>query len=454
MPRPDSSKPASLPLSRKARRTREQPISFLMAAAVGNPNLISFAAGLVDYDTLPVEEARAALGEILSDDSKARRALQYGTTHGDSELRRALLEHQCKLDGVSPADLSLTADDVVITTGSQQALYLLTDVLLDEGDIAIAANPSYFVYSGLLQSFGADVRTVPMDEGGIIIEAAARLLDRLERSGELSKLKIFYCQSYYQNPTGLTLAADRREPLVQLVREYGRRVGHRIILLEDAAYRELGFDSTAPLPSLKRFDPDNDFVATSYTFSKPFAPGVKTGYCFLPKGLCDPVLQQKGNHDFGSPNICQAMLRSVVQSGAYERHLKSVREGYRARRDATLAALQKYLGGIAGISWTKPSGGMYVWLTLPPSMDTGRDRPLYNAALARDVLYVPGVFCFQADDAGRAPSHHIRLCHATVPLSRIEDGIARLADCIRAQLDPTTAPKRTGTTRLPASNLK
>ena len=441
-----------LPLSRKARRTREQPISYLMAAAVGNPKLISFAAGLVDYETLPVQETAAALEGLLGDPLKARRALQYGTTPGDPDLRRQLLDHLCRLEGVTPAELSLSIEDVLVTTGSQQGLYLLTDVLVDEGDIVIAANPSYFVYTGLLQSFGADVRTVPMDEGGIVVEAVAELLGRLERDGELPKLKVVYCQSYYQNPTGLTLAADRREPLVELVRQYSRRAGHRIVLLEDAAYRELGYESEASLPSLKRYDPGNEFVASSYTFSKPFAPGVKTGYCFLPRGLADPVLQQKGNHDFGSPNLCQALLRDVMREGAYHAHLTAVREGYRRRRDLTLAALQEHLGGIPGISWTKPAGGLYVWLTLPPQVDTGREGLLFKAIVECDVLYVPGVFCFQPDAAGCSPSHHMRLCYGVVPLEKIGEGIGRLASCIKAQMKkPGADPMRSRNVRAPVS---
>jgi 2-aminoadipate transaminase len=273
-----------------------------------------------------------------------------------------------------------------------------------------------------------------MDDGGMDVAAVGRLLHQMESDGHLSRLKLIYCQSYYQNPTGLNLAADRRPLLVDLVRRYSQKAGHRIVLVEDAAYRELGYETEATLPSLKRYDPANEFVAASYTFSKAFSPGVKTGYCFLPRGLADVVLQQKGNHDFGSPNLCQALLRDVMAQGAYMAHLKAVRDGYRARRDLMLAALDRHLGGMPGVSWTRADGGLYVWLTLPPEVDTGRDGPLFAAAVARDVLYVPGAFCHQPDAGGQVPSHHMRLCYGVVPTDTIDEGIRRLAECIRKEL--------------------
>ena len=408
-----------------------------MAAAVGNPRLISFAAGLVDYHSLPVEAVSKAASEVLAVAGPA--ALQYGTTSGDATLRRLLLEHLCRLEGVSADELSLTPENVIITTGSQQGLYLLSDVLLDEGDIAITADPSYFVYTGLLQSLGVDVRTVPMDEGGIRVDALARLMDDLEAQGELPKLKLVYVQSYYQNPTGLTLAPDRRQPLADLVRRAGERAGHRVVLLEDAAYRELAYDGPADLPSLKRFDPENRFVASSYTFSKPLAPGLKTGYLFLPDGLADPILQQKGNHDFGSPNLCQALLAKLVADGTYAEHVERLKTAYRERRELMLDALEAELGDVEGVSWTRPTGGLYVWLTLPRLVDTGRDGPLFRACLDENVLYVPGGFCHWPDADGNVANHEIRLCYGVVPKDRIAEGIRRLANAVRQTMRQANA---------------
>ena len=199
-----------LPLSSKARRTREQPISFLIETALHNPGLINLAAGLVDPLTLPVEECAAISNRLFSDKVRGRAALQYDTTAGLRPLRELLLEHIAGLEGMSSADLGFTHDQIVITTGSQQALYLVGDALVDPGDIVIAANPSYFVYTGTLQSLGAQVLTVPMDEDGMDVEGVAAILDRLDHEGQISRVKLIYCTSYFDNPTGLSLSVPRR----------------------------------------------------------------------------------------------------------------------------------------------------------------------------------------------------------------------------------------------------
>src|SRR6266581_3513268 len=196
--------PPPLQLSAKALRTQEAPISALIAAAVADPNLISFAAGLVDPRTLPVDECAAITQKIFADRPRAQAALQYDTTLGLKPLRHELLAHLEKLEGKPASAMSITAEDIVLTTGSQQTLYLVGDCLIDPGDIVIAANPSYFVFTGTLQSLGAQVKTVPADEDGMDVEAVERLLARLQKEGRLSNVKLVYCTSYYQNPTGLT----------------------------------------------------------------------------------------------------------------------------------------------------------------------------------------------------------------------------------------------------------
>src|ERR1041385_8188220 len=286
-----------LSLSAKARRTHDSPISLLMASALANPSLISFAAGFVDPLTLPLQETAAITQRILADPQKGRSALQYDTTLGLKTLRSALVTHLEALENRPAASLGFNGDDILVTTGSQQALYLIADSLLDPGDIVIAANPSYFVFTATLQSLAARVMPVPMDENGMDVEAVGSLLARLEESGDLSSVKFIYCTSFFDNPTGLSLSAPRRKRLVEIVRQFSRE--HRILILEDAAYRELRYDGEA-LPSIKSFDPQNQYTILTQTFSKPFAPGLKLGYTVMPHSLMDPILHQKGNHDFGS----------------------------------------------------------------------------------------------------------------------------------------------------------
>ncbi|HEY7115081.1 MAG TPA: PLP-dependent aminotransferase family protein [Tepidisphaeraceae bacterium] len=424
---------SSLPLalSAKARRTGDSPINALIAAKLANPDLVNFAAGLVDEETLPVSEAAAITGRIFSDDRRGQRALQYGTTLGLRPLREQLIAHLERLDGRHVGDLGLSADDLLVSTGSQQALYLIADAMLDPGDIVITANPSYFVFTGALQSLGARVLAVPMDDRGMDVDAVERLLGDLERRGELARVKFVYCTSFFDNPTGLSLSTPRRQKLVQVVGQFSR--DHRILILEDAAYRELRYDGE-PLPSIKSFDPDNQFTILTQTFSKPFAPGIKLGYTAMPADLLEQVLHQKGSHDFGSSNVCQEIALEAMTDGSYAQHLELLKAGYRRKRDATLTALSVHLTESAELHWTRPDGGLYVWLTLPPRVDTSREGRLFDRCVKYGVLYVPGAYSFHPDATDRVPSHHMRLCFGQVRMEEIAPGIERLAEAIRAEM--------------------
>ncbi|MFQ6048367.1 MAG: PLP-dependent aminotransferase family protein, partial [Phycisphaerae bacterium] len=330
-------------------------------------------------------------------------------------------------------ELGLSVENCIVTTGSQQGLYILSDILLDPGDIVITSAPSYFVYTGTLVSLGADVRTVPIDEQGMRMDLLAELLERLDRAGQIERLKLIYVVSYYQNPSGISLSAERRGQLVELVRRYSRR--HRILIVEDAAYRELRYDGPA-LPSIKSFDPQNEYVALAMTFSKPFSAGMKTGYLFLPDELVDPCLQQKGNHDFGSNNLVQHLLHRAMTSGAYLEHVERVRQAYIPKRDAMLQALERDLAPLGEqVSWTRPAGGLYVWLTLPAECDTRRGGELFNRCIAKGVLYVPGDYCFAPQPDRPTPTNHMRLSFGVVEPAAIREGVRRLAEAILEQFE-------------------
>ncbi len=420
----------SFRFSRKAARTVPPPINYLMRMALERKGVISLAAGFVDDETLPVAELRDLTGRVLGEAPAGREALQYGTTIGLPALREALLEHLCRLDGVSGDDLALTADNVVVGSGSQQILYIVTDVLVDPGDIVITPWPSYFVYTGALVTLGASVRAVEMDEQGMRTDALAETLADLKRSGDLPRVKVVYVCDYYQNPTGITLSRVRREELLELVRSYSTQ--QRICVLEDAAYRELHCGAPPP-PSIKSLDRANAQVVLAQTFSKPFAPGLRTGYAFLPDDLVGPVLDQKGSHDFGSSNFSQHLLWRAMTSGAYAAHVEALRRRYRQKRDAILEALRRHLGDFqpAETSWTRPGGGLYVYLTLPRWMDTGPEGPLFAAAMAEGVLYVPGEYCYGPDPRRQVERNHMRLTFGTVGVEEIAEGVARLGRAIR-----------------------
>ncbi|MGB0766954.1 MAG: PLP-dependent aminotransferase family protein [Phycisphaeraceae bacterium] len=424
----------SLPLSRAARHADEQPISELIKMALDDPALISLAAGLVDFETLPAQAVEPIVREILADASSAKSALQYGTTEGFAGFRAQLYEHLCSLDGAAADAYPGSADDVVVTTGSQQLLNILAEVLLDADDIVIAGWPSYFVYTSTLTAYGATVRSVDLDEHGMVPDKLDRLLAGLSAAGQLHRVKMLYVVSYHQNPTGITLSIDRRRQLIDIVKRYSQIAGHRIVLVEDAAYRELTYRGDAP-PSIKSMDADNEYVALCQTFSKPFAPGLKTGYGLMPSDLVEAVKLSKGGRDFGSSNFNMHILSRAMASGAFARHVEVLRRAYATKIRATLDALDEHFAGVEGVSWTHPTGGLYVWLTLPESVDTSRPGPLFGHAIKQGVLFVPGAYCYPNDPTRKPPCHTIRLAVGVPGPEQIREGIGRLAAAVRRVLD-------------------
>jgi 2-aminoadipate transaminase len=418
--------PAPIARSGKSLRTTDSPITYFIQKALENPQLISFAAGLVDQDSVPTKEFGEAVAAVLANPTTARAALQYGSTQGLPALREQVLQLVCQADGIDPAAVNLTAHDVVITTGSQQLLYLLAELLLDPGDIVITEAPSYFVYHSLLQSHGVRVLAVPMDEAGLDTDALELLLERLQRTGDLSRVKLIYTVDYFQNPTGLTLAAHRRPKLVELARRFS--TNHRILILEDIAYRELRY-SGDDIPSVKRFDPTNEFVVTTGTFSKSCSPGLKTGYALLPRDVLAPLLHLKSSHDFGSNNLVQYALTWLIASGAYQQNVEKLRGVYRHKRNVMQAALEREFRDRDDVTWTTPDGGLYFWLTFK-GLETGPTGPLVAAGLETGVLYVPGEFAHVADETGLIPRNECRLCFGVASIDEIDEGIRRLRQAV------------------------
>jgi 2-aminoadipate transaminase len=430
--------PAPLQLSTRAHQTGDQPISYFMKQAVENPQLISLAAGLVDHESLPAADVKAALQELLARPKTAQAVLQYGTTQGHAPLREKLLARTVAMDGCTARQLSLSPDDVVVTTGSQQLLYLLGEVLLDPGDIVITEAPSYFVYQGTLNSLGVRTLSVPMDKDGMVTDALADLLAGLENRGELDRVRMIYTVDYFQNPSGLTLSEPRRRHLLELARRYSKK--QRIFILEDAAYRELRYQGP-DLPTIKSFDRDNSHVILGMTFSKPLAPGLKTGYGILPRDLVGPVLRFKGNHDFGSNNLTQHLLDRLLENGAYDRHVAELCDIYRRKRDTMLQALADEFPKQTGVRWTHPDGGLYVWLSFTGGSDAGPDGQLMHAALREGVLYVPGQFCYVNGDNGPVPTNEARLSFGVASPEQLREAIHRLGRAAReaAVLQPCSS---------------
>jgi len=396
--------------------------------ALANPSLISLAAGFVDQATLPVEPTAKDVAILASSQAEARRALQYGTTAGDDGLRSKLLGLIEANEGVAPGTYATFLPRVVVTTGSQQLLYLVAEALLDPGDIVLVESPTYFVFLGLLESRGARVIGIETDEHGMRLDVLNDTLTHLEAEGQLGKVKLIYTVSEHSNPSGISLGADRRGELVTLAKRWSDESGHRIFILEDSAYRGLTYDGAEP-PSVWRHDVDGETVILARTFSKTFSPGLKTGYGVLPSALVEPVLRLKGNHDFGSSNFNQVVLSRLIEDGSYHAQIDVLVDRYRGKRDVMLGALDKYFGPIEGVSWTRPSGGLYVWLTLPEGLDTGLAGPFFQRCVEEGVMYVPGVYAF-ANEPGAPPRNQARLCFGVPEKDALVEGIKRLSTAL------------------------
>ncbi len=409
-----------------------------MHLALVHPQLVSLAAGFVDQQTLPVEPTRTAVEAILSDPRRAQAALQYGTTPGYPRLRAMLLERLLAADRHVAGERKLSSDQVVVTAGSNQMLHLLCDTLLSPGDIVLCAAPSYFVFLGMLGNLGTRSLGVQIDADGMVPESLEDALRQCAKRGELNRVKAIYVTSYFDNPSSVTLSAERRARIVEIAKRWSARAG-RIFVIEDAAYRELRY-SGEDLPSMRSFDPEGDTVIVAETFSKSFSPGIRVGWGILPVDLVEPVCNQKGNIDFGSPNFSQHLMATILELGLFEPHVERLNANYRQKLAAMLAAADELLAPLPGVSWRCPTGGLYVWLTLPEGLDAGPNGPLFQCALDEGVLYVPGEYCHPTEGEP-VRKNTIRLSFGVQDAAGIRRGVELLSKAIAkvSRLEVSTA---------------
>ena len=409
-------------------RSAGQAIGFLMQQAVENADCISLAAGLVDEDSLPVKIVRDAVAELLADADSGRKLLQYGITPGPEALRRVFRSNLARIERHSNDLNDLPLSQLVLTTGSQQLLSLVTQALFNPGDICFVAAPTYFVYIGVLQAAGAEIIPVTADADGMQPDSLADAFERIAAAGKLDRVRLVYVVSDFDNPSGVSVSAERRPELLKIVQKYSTE--RRIFLLEDCAYRELRYDGPA-IPSIWSLDKTRETVILAQTFSKSFSPGIRVGMGVLPSCLIKAVTDLKGNEDFGSAHLNQHIVARAIVTGRYAEHVRTVCESYRRKRDAMVATVEKEFAGLPGVSWFTPQGGMYVWMRLPDQIHTGFDGPLFQRATQVDkVMYVPGELCYPADWSER-PRCEMRLSFGVQNVAGIETGIRRLASAVR-----------------------
>lgn len=396
--------------------------------ALSRPGLISLAAGFTDSESLPVDDARKILDDVLRSRKNGRVALQYGSVQGEGFLRKATAQRLAHLDGASEADGAWSPDRMVITNGSQQLLYLVSEVLCDRGDIVLLEDPTYFVYLGIVEALGLRARGVPMENDGLDPQRLDETLASLKRAGRLPRVKMLYAVTYFQNPTGITTSLEKKRAVLSLLRKYERAAGHPIYLVEDAAYRELRF-SGQDVKSALALPGAQDRVIYAGTYSKPFATGTRVGFGLLPEPVFTAVLRSKGNHDFGSSNLLEHLIARALTSGKYDRHVARLRKRYAGKAAVMRRALEQHFP--ASIEWAEPKGGLYFWARTPPRVKTGTQSKLFQTALANEVLYVPGELCYANDPVRQKPDREMRISFGSASESDIRAGIARLGASLR-----------------------
>lgn len=415
-----------------AARTKGMTASEIRAlfAVASRPEVVSLAGGMPYLSALPLDVVGDALGRLVAERGDV--ALQYGSGQGDPGLRERILEV------MAPQQVHAGRDDVVVTTGSQQALDYVTRIFVDPGDVVLAEAPSYVGALGVFRAYQADVVHVPMDDDGLVPEALEEMLRELARAGR--RVKFLYTVPNHHNPAGVTLSARRRPIVVDIAQRHG------ILVLEDDPYGLLGFDGP-PLPSLQVLNPEG--VVYLGSFSKTFAPGFRVGWAVAPHAVREKLVLASEAAILCPSAFSQLAVSSYLDIHDWRHQVGVFRDLYRERSVAALDALADL---IPTARWTTPRGGFYVWVTLPEGLDATAMLP---RAVTERVAYVPGT-AFYGDGQGR---RNLRLSYCYPTPERIREGVRRLAGVIDAELEildtfgPAAATARPGVS-FPAPDLR
>jgi len=403
--------------SRYAQRTKNVRSSAIreLLKITQRPEIISFAGGLPAPDVFPVERFREACRKVL--ENHGEQALQYGPSEGYEPLREMIARH------TSRYGIKAEPQHVLITSGSQQALDLIGKLLINSGDRVLVEAPTYL---GALQAFsvyGAEYVSVPSDNDGLRTD----LLEEPLRSGP----KFMYVLPNFQNPGGTTLAEGRRHELVLLADRYG------VPIVEDDPYGQLRYEGEhlTPLVVLDRENlrRDNGYsignVLYLSTFSKTLSPGLRLGWIVAPPEVITKLVQLKQGADLHTSTFGQMVAYEVARDGFLDEHIKLIRRVYGERRDVMLQALEEFCP--PEVTWTRPLGGLFLWVTLPVGMDCHR---LFDAALKQNVAFVAGDCFYGGNGCDIEGMRHLRLNFSNAKPDQIREGIRRLAVAIKDQL--------------------
>lgn len=370
------------------------------------PGTISLVFGHPDPTTLPVDGLRAATEAVLHS-PQACLALQYGPEQGTPALIDYLVEKLNREEG-----LGLTHENLMLVAGSVHAVDMIARLYAGRDGVVLVEAPTYHDALHTFRDHGVDLRPVPIDDDGIVVEALAAQLALLQRQGKPPRL--LYTIPNFQNPSGVTLTAARREAVLELARKYG------FLVVEDDVYRDLAFEGEVP-PSLYALSGGQEVLRIG-SFSKIVAPGLRLGWLFAaPEHIQRCVNCGTSQMGGGANPFTAHIVAEYCRAGHLEPQIARLRQVYRHRRDVTLAALERHMS--PGVTWTRPRGGFFIWLTLPEGMNVERLR---EAARQRGVLFVPGTGFF----VGGGGERNLRLAFSFVPPDEIERGVAVLAQAI------------------------
>lgn len=374
------------------------------------PGIISFAGGLPSPQTFPVEEIADLAGEIIR--SQGTWALQYGPTEGDPRLKDEIIKIM-KKEGVG-----VERENILIVTGSQQGLDMVARVFVNRHNPVIIGRPSYVGALGAFKSYSAKFVGVELDDEGMQIERLAETLNKMRLEADLPKF--IYVVPDFQNPAGVTMTQERRKTLLELAKEY------QVLVIEDTPYRQLRYVGDH-IPSLYELDGGEGYVIALHTFSKILFPGLRLGWVIASREIIEKFIIAKQAMDLCTPPFTQAIAYEYCQRGLLDAHIKENVALYDKKRAAMLDALEEFMPKHPEIRWTKPEGGLFLWVKLPSTFDV--DELLYQA-LEEKVAYVVGTG-FYTDGGGKDA---MRLNFSYPSEEDIVEGIKRLAKVIENNL--------------------
>ena len=379
-----------------------------LMAVTARPEVISLAGGLPDTSTFP-PDTFAAVAQRIAAESCAK-ALQYGPTEGLDETKA------CIAAVMAAEGMSADPEDVVVTTGGQQVIDLVTKTLIDPGDVVIAEGPTYPGAVPVFSAYQATVVQVDMDADGMRIDLLEELLDRLGREGR--RPKFVYTVPSYQNPAGVTMSLPRRRRLVEVAHE------RELLVLEDNPYGLLRYEGDPP-PPLYSLD-GGVYVMYLGTFSKILSPGIRLGWVVAPPPVLEKINLGKQAADLCTSTLSQLMVQAYFEAGRWRDYVDSLTAVYRARRDTMLDSLADHFPRQA--EWTRPAGGLFIWATLPDFIDT---TDLLARALRDNVAFVPGEAAF-LDGRGRSS---MRLNFSGCDEHSIREGVRRIGEVVTEQVE-------------------